>query len=328
MRYSLLASPIAVSLLAGTPVTAVQAQSGISCRTDAIENAPDTGTLVAIGRQCLVEGRSNGMQTVASMIEYGFGDEEPNWRLAAQLNLELADHTEKLPYTSLGARVWEGALTHLAYKFLHGDADTGWPQDFELALKFQTRIIDRLKREQDTQEPLSFRNKELGEINEALARSKALTSTFYGDLEALSVSNPYHKGWPLRLSMPERGRFTLVVNYVDKDEYREPEEDPRYGLTVEVYSRDLLSPRYAGVCLVLANADVPADSKPKVGIWFEHFGKQPFRQTSGEFAGQYRLSQDSNWGLAGLEWPISTAPRSVRYEFRPLNDRRLCLASM
>lgn len=328
MRCSLLVMPIVMSIFVGVPVTAAHAQSGAGCKTEAIEKAPDTDTLISLGRQCLAERRSNAVLGIASKIEYGFREEEPNWRLAAKLLDEMVESTEPLPFSSLGARNWEGALSLLANRFLNGNAETGWPQDFELALKYQMWWIDRLEREQVTQEELSFRYEELASINEAVASSKALTWTFSADLAALSVSNPYHKGRPLGLTMPERGRFTLVIDYVDKDEYREPDEDPSYGIKVKLYSRDLLSPRFAGVCLVLANGNVPAGSKPKVGIWFKHFGTQPFRQSSGEFTGQYQLTQNSNWGLAGLEWPTGLAPRSVRYEVRPLKDKRLCPDSM
>ena len=328
MRSCLLLLPLAISICVGFPIIGAQAQSESGCKTEAIENAPDTDTLVAIGRQCLAERRSNAMLGVAAKIENGFRGDDPNWRLAAQLLDEMVESTESLPFTSLGGRNWEGALSLLTYNFLNGNVDTGWPQDFELALKYQTRWMDRLKREQASQEDLKYREEELAKIKAALARSQALTWTYYGDLEALAKSNPTYRGQPLNLTLPERGRFTLQIEYVDMDQYTDPEDDPRYALQVKLYSRGLLTPQFAGVCLVLTNPAVPAHSQPRRGIWFEHVGKPPFRQQSGEFAGQYSMSQQSSWGGAWLAWPVGIAPRSVRYEMRPLEDKRLCPESM
>lgn len=298
-----------------------RAQTGFRCRSEVIENAPDVKALIEIGRQCLAAGRSNGMLTVASKIEYGFRGHPPDWRAAAQLYLEAADATESLPYNSLGARNWDGALSALALNFLNGNPDTGWPQDFALARKYQTRRIDRMKREPGAQEDLPYRYEELALIEAALAASRALTASFGGDL--IDIAERFARQ-RLDQVMPERGGFTLVLVELGKDYSRDPGQYPRYGMLFDLYSRDALPPGFAGVCVVVSNGDVPENSMPRAGIWFSYATGRPFREPSGYFAGQYALSPSGSSPAAWLEWPWGVEPRSVIYEFRPLKDSRLC----
>jgi hypothetical protein len=118
--------------------------------------------------------------------------------------------------------------------------------------------------------------------------------------------------------LPRSSRFIDPVHW-------ESDDNAAYNFDMEVYTDRLIGQcDDKGVCLILSNADIADAGQQKVGIWFEHLGSPPFRQTRTPYQGWYRLRLVGGVSYRPIEWPNGVAARTLGYEFRPASSPNLC----
>jgi len=307
---------------------AAMAQSD-NCSDAGLNAQPTREAMLAYARSCADRGFSSSLAKAGDLIAQGFRGAPPDWRLAASVYDEVVNRTEPLPYSSMGARIWGGTLQRLAEKFEDGSVELGWPQDYERALQYRTRMLARLLREPTaTPDEIAYARDRLKDSTTLRDYALQRSGRWTGDIPALSRINRFAvRDNDIGAARLEASRFVGVISEIEPIEV-DPGDDPRYVIRAQIYLPQPLPGIVKGVCLVLANND-ESWAKPgrRVGIFFQSLSVgQQYPVSSGPFQGRYRLVSTQSY--VPIQWSPGVVPRNVYYEFRPVIDKALCPADM
>jgi hypothetical protein len=326
-RFSWRIAAIALACLASA--APANAQPAPDCSGEALNRQPTLDAMLALARRCVDQGYASALTIAGQMVEVGYRDSPPDWRLATEIYEEIVNRTEPMAWSTLGARRWQGVLQTLAEKFEDGSGGTGWPQDFERAWQFQARMVNRMSRETSvTPEEMTYVRTRLAELEAKRDLSRRRSGRWTDDIGALSRDTIYaQRSGELATQRLQAEGFAGIIRAIHP---HEPEDLPLlgYDFDVDVYSARPLGSEYAGLCLVLRNADDPALADYAMGMMYQPFGTPPVRQSSGPYQGWYRLSPKGGTTFAPIPWARGSAATSIRYEFRPVTDARLCTLDM
>lgn len=325
MQMGLRLATMVTLLAAALPTIPATAQDRIDCRSTKKEDMRTVQMLLARSYDCTEKGYAQTLRLAADAVEQGHNGEAPDWQRAKAAYEFLVQRYEGRKVNTTGWHDWEGSLDRLSRYYETGRPGSGWPQDLALARAYQLRKVTGMEAVPDFSVGwLNEERQRLAALDAKLALQRQRSGRWAGDIAALAQINP------LALTEPDIGAphlraagFAAIIRSIDPLEY-EDRINPAFDFEMDVYTDRLIANGEKGVCLILSNADIADPAQQKVGIWFEHLGTPPFRQTMAPYKGWYRLRLVGGSSYRPIEWPQAMAARNIAYEFRPTTSQVLC----